>query len=111
MVEKSITVRAPINIALIKYWGKRNEELIIPYNDSISLTINDLYAETRIVVSNELKEDLVVINDAKIDLRNSRRFIPVFNVSFKLHSQLILPAFRSFVNWFLEVKPGRRSCP
>ena len=45
-----ITVRAPTNIALIKYWGKSNEELIIPLNSSISLTIDpsELYTETHI---------------------------------------------------------------
>ena len=45
-----ITVRAPTNIALIKYWGKANEEQIIPLNSSISLTIDpsELYTETTI---------------------------------------------------------------
>ncbi len=31
--------KSPINIALVKYWGKAHEELIIPCNSSISLTL------------------------------------------------------------------------
>lgn len=36
----SVTLRSPINIALVKYWGKAHEKLIIPTNNSLSLTIN-----------------------------------------------------------------------
>lgn len=32
--------RAYTNIALIKYWGKKNEELILPMNNSLSLTLD-----------------------------------------------------------------------
>ncbi len=38
--EYSMTMRSPINIALVKYWGKADEQLIIPTNNSLSLTIN-----------------------------------------------------------------------
>jgi|688.fasta_scaffold679105_1 mevalonate pyrophosphate decarboxylase len=31
---------SPINIALVKYWGKIDEELILPANNSMSITIN-----------------------------------------------------------------------
>ncbi|XP_044573463.1 diphosphomevalonate decarboxylase isoform X4 [Drosophila ananassae] len=40
----SVTCVAPVNIALIKYsthilGGKRNEDLILPINDSVSMTL------------------------------------------------------------------------
>ena len=43
---KKIIARAPVNIALIKYWGKANAELVLPTTTSLSLTLTDLYTET-----------------------------------------------------------------
>ena len=44
--------KGPINIALIKYWGKDDEELITPLNNSISLTLdtNTFYTETKVTI-------------------------------------------------------------
>jgi diphosphomevalonate decarboxylase len=33
------TAFAPVNIALVKYWGKRNEELHLPVTDSLSVSL------------------------------------------------------------------------
>lgn len=43
---------APSNIALIKYWGKRDELLRLPGNDSISISMGHLGAEARISITN-----------------------------------------------------------
>ncbi|GAA5867360.1 hypothetical protein JCM8547_003320 [Rhodosporidiobolus lusitaniae] len=34
------TCTAPVNIAVVKYWGKRNTALILPTNSSLSVTLN-----------------------------------------------------------------------
>lgn len=39
--------RAPMNIALIKYWGKRDPDLNLPITSSLSLSVN-LYTTTQI---------------------------------------------------------------
>ncbi len=38
--------RAHANIALIKYWGKRDASLILPTSESLSLTLDPLYTDT-----------------------------------------------------------------
>lgn len=45
---RTATAIAPSNIALIKYWGLRNESLLVPYNPSISMTLSR--ARTRTTV-------------------------------------------------------------
>ena len=42
------TARAHPNIALVKYWGKRDERLILPHTGSFSVTLDGLYAETTV---------------------------------------------------------------
>jgi len=57
------TAIANANIALVKYWGKRNKELILPQNGSISMTCDEMTAKTTVEFSDKYKEHTVVIND------------------------------------------------
>jgi diphosphomevalonate decarboxylase len=45
---KSVTARAGTNIALVKYWGKRDAALNLPAAGSLSLTLANLGSETTI---------------------------------------------------------------
>lgn len=51
------SAKAHTNIALIKYWGKSDEDLIIPMNNSLSLTLDAFYTETTVIFSEEFKAD------------------------------------------------------
>lgn len=59
------TAIANANIALIKYWGKRNKELILPYNSSISMTCDGLWTKTTVEFG-DYPEDSIVINDEEL---------------------------------------------
>ena len=48
MNSSPITARAHTNIALIKYWGKKDVDLIIPQNSSLSLTLDHFYTDTTV---------------------------------------------------------------
>ena len=47
-MSKTVTARAHTNIALVKYWGKKDDELIIPMNSSLSLTLDHFYTDTTV---------------------------------------------------------------
>lgn len=60
------TAKAHTNIALIKYWGKRNEKLILPTNSNLSITLDGFYTETTVHFKEELDRDVFILNDEEI---------------------------------------------
>lgn len=60
------TAKAHTNIALIKYWGKRNDELILPTNSSLSITLDGLYTETTVEFKEDLTKDSFILDDEEI---------------------------------------------
>ncbi len=56
------TAIAYANIALVKYWGKRDEQLILPYNSSISMTLDELYTTTTVEFSRSYNQYSISIN-------------------------------------------------
>ena len=44
----SVTARAGTNIALVKYWGKRDPSLNLPATGSLSLTLANFGSETTV---------------------------------------------------------------
>lgn len=58
---------APINIALVKYWGKRDDDLHLPAASSISVALAELGSLTVVAPSEELDGNLMVVNGEAID--------------------------------------------
>jgi len=52
------------NIALIKYWGKRDEDLVLPAADSLSLTLDVFATTTRVRLAPGAAGDRVLLNGA-----------------------------------------------
>uniref|UniRef100_H2VB93 Diphosphomevalonate decarboxylase n=2 Tax=Takifugu rubripes TaxID=31033 RepID=H2VB93_TAKRU len=69
-----VTCTAPVNIAVIKYWGKRNEELILPINSSLSVTLHQdqLKTTTTVVASKSFQEDRIWLNGKEEDISHPR---------------------------------------
>lgn len=65
--------KANVNIALIKYWGKRDELLILPYTSSLSLTLSDLYATTSVHFDESLTADCVTLDEVELPTDDSTR--------------------------------------
>ncbi|KAG6628727.1 hypothetical protein CIPAW_14G033200 [Carya illinoinensis] len=69
-----VTAQTPTNIAVIKYWGKRDESLILPVNDSISVTLDPdhLCTTTTVAVSPSFERDRMWLNGKEISLSGGR---------------------------------------
>ena len=57
------TAKAHPNIALVKYWGKRDERLILPHQSSLSITLGPLSIVTTVEFHGASGDDDVVLND------------------------------------------------
>lgn len=56
------TAKANTNIALIKYWGKRDENLFLPMNSSLSITLDRFYTVTTVEFQEKLEKDQFFLN-------------------------------------------------
>ena len=72
-----ITARTSVNIAVIKYWGKKDETLIIPINDSISGTLDsdDLCTTTTVAVSPSFSDDRMWLNGQEVVISENKRLV------------------------------------
>ena len=61
------TAIAQPNIALIKYWGKRDVALNLPAVGSISITLRELHTRMHVVFDNGLEADTLTVNDVRDD--------------------------------------------
>lgn len=55
---------APTNIALVKYWGKRNTELNLPVTSSLSISLPNKGAEVSLSIQDK---DEIILNDKLLD--------------------------------------------
>ena len=85
--------RAQTNIALIKYWGKEQEDLIIPKNNSLSLTLDAFYTETQVTFDENLKEDELWIDGEKQSGVPLKKALVVLD----------LVRERAYCSWFAKV--------
>lgn len=98
----SVSAKCPSNIALIKYWGKRETQ--IPMNPSLSFTLTESFTDTElrftpkatkdfdveVYLSGELRTDFVpkILNFFK----RIEEFVPFLrNFSFEIHTKNTFP--------------------
>ncbi len=70
-----VTCTAPVNIAVIKYWGKRDEVRILPVNSSLSGTIDQgsMRSKTTIIASKSFEKDEMTLNGKVENITGSKR--------------------------------------
>ena len=69
---RTATAQAQPNIALIKYWGKRDLALNLPVVGSLSITLDRLWTRTRVEFDESLSADRITLNGRE-DAKQLRR--------------------------------------
>jgi diphosphomevalonate decarboxylase len=89
------TTISPVNIAIIKYWGKKDTKLHIPLNSSLSFTLNmdDLKTTTSVVASTQFETSRIYLNGKEEDFENKR-----------IQNVIELLQERSQAPWYLQAK-------
>jgi diphosphomevalonate decarboxylase len=85
------TAVAHSNIALVKYWGKRNEALVLPWQSSLSVTLAPLEVKTTVAFSAQqggAQQDEVHINGKEAKGSERARVIALADVLRKGMPQL-----------------------
>ncbi len=92
---RSVTARAGTNIALVKYWGKRDAALNLPATGSLSLTLADLGTETRVRFADDAGDasgrDSVMLNGAPADEKVAARVRRLLDLV-RARANITLPA-------------------
>lgn len=64
---------ANANLALAKYWGKRNEALNLPFTGSLSVCLEGLQTTAAVTFDIDLAADRIAMNDAPAAAREAER--------------------------------------
>jgi diphosphomevalonate decarboxylase len=75
----SVTCKAPTNIACIKYWGKRDPNLNLPINSSVSITLDmaDLCTVTTVATSKNFEKTRLWLNGTEENPETNKRVLAV----------------------------------
>ncbi|XP_031628052.1 diphosphomevalonate decarboxylase [Contarinia nasturtii] len=97
------TCKAAPNIAVVKYWGKRDEQLILPVNDSISgtLSTDELSAKTSITADPTFTEDKMWLNGTEVTIWDNDRLKNCIEYLKKIAQEKL--ADKSILNYKLHI--------
>ncbi|KAI9596864.1 diphosphomevalonate decarboxylase [Syncephalis fuscata] len=73
----TVTCTAPVNIAVVKYWGKRDTALNLPTNSSLSVTLSQdrMFSKTTAQASPDLTDDRFWLNGVETDIASNARMV------------------------------------
>lgn len=92
---KEVTAKANANIALIKYWGKRDDSLFLPTKSSISFTLPHLTTTTTIAIS-DAPQDTIKINEKLVQDEKITRFLNLFRKKYCVSDTFVINSKNSF---------------
>jgi diphosphomevalonate decarboxylase len=94
--EHTATARAHSNIALVKYWGKRDAVLNIPAVGSISITLDALATDTTVVFDPENTADELWLDGRQVDARRASGVLDVVRERADIRAGAIVTSTNNF---------------
>lgn len=91
---RTVKIKSPANIAFIKYWGQRDSQFVLPYNDSFSMNLSDCYVLLEI-------ESLENIGIKKLYIKNYQK--ENFEIAEKESMKKVINFYQQAKN-FLKIK-------
>lgn len=101
-----VSAYAPSNIALCKYWGKRDIELNLPMTSSLSVSLAEMGTTTVLKVNDE-QQDTIIYNGQQLDVSSEFtkrviQFLDLFRqqqeIYFEMNTQNTLPQSAGFAS-------------
>ena len=77
---RKITVISPANIAFIKFWGKKDPKLNIPFNDTLSMNLDSCLTRTTTEFNPSLKADKVIIGGVEVTGDKRERVVKILDL-------------------------------
>jgi diphosphomevalonate decarboxylase len=94
--DRTATARAHSNIALIKYWGKRDAALNIPAVGSISLTLDALSTDTRVTFRSGLEQDELWLAGTRANASRASHLLDIVRHSSNLDRRAVVESTNNF---------------
>jgi len=95
-IRSRASARAGANIALVKYWGKRDPALNLPATGSLSITLDELWTETTVTALNQAGADRLTINGQEADAERVSGFIDLFRALATTDQRFFVESTNSF---------------
>lgn len=92
----TITVRAHPNLALIKYWGKRDEARMLPTKSSLSLTLEALTTETTIRWATDHDHINLTFGHSAQATQKVQAFLELFRKTYKIQGYFSVSSSNDF---------------
>jgi diphosphomevalonate decarboxylase len=94
--DRTATARAHSNIALVKYWGKRDAALNIPAVGSISLTLDALSTDTRVTFRSGLEKDEFWLAGTRANASRASHLLDIVRDSSGLDRRAVVESMNNF---------------
>jgi len=95
---KTVTAHTHANVSLIKYWGKRDEALLLPTKSSISFALDALKTKTSVRFSHD-NQDRITFNHVTphaAGIKKITDFLDIFRTLFNINKHFIITTANSF---------------